>query len=224
MNKPFNFVRFDGHFANLECLIHYYSSRNQSNFSRFYKSVINTSVQNSPCENFLWRDDMHTGTTKTLFSIGLRTIYVLMILSMLLSAVGINPVSAAPKDTALQFDGTNDYVTFGSSAGLTQLGVQVFTIETWFKRTGTGIATSTGTGGLSAAIPLVTKGRGEGDNSNLDMNYFFGIDNATNRLAADFEECASGMGAPCVAGGTAGLIIQPLVLLPYKITSGTMQL
>ena len=38
---------------------------------------------------------MHTGTTKTLFSISLRAIYVLMILSMLLSAVGIDPVRAA---------------------------------------------------------------------------------------------------------------------------------
>ena len=49
---------------------------------------------------------MHTGTTKTLFSISLRAIYVLMILSMLLTAVGINPVSAAPAGTALRFNGT----------------------------------------------------------------------------------------------------------------------
>lgn len=55
---------------------------------------------------------------------------------MLLTAVGISPVSAALKDTALQFDGTNDYVTFGSSAGLTALGTQTFTIETWFKKQG----------------------------------------------------------------------------------------
>ncbi len=71
----------------------------------------------------------------------------------------------------------------------TGLGVQVFTIETWFKRTGAGITTSTGNGGLGAAIPLVTKGRGENENSDVDMNYFFGID-TTGVLAADFEECA----------------------------------
>ena len=145
---------------------------------------------------------MNTVTRKTLYAQSLRVIYVLMILSMLLTAVGISPVSAAPKDTALQFDGTNDYVTFGSSAGLTALGAQTFTIETWFKKTGAGISTSTGTGGLAAAIPLVTKGRGQAENSNQDMNYFFGID-STGVLAADFEECATSMvGCPATATNT----------------------
>lgn len=119
------------------------------------------------------------------------------------SAKPMLPVSAV-KAEALQFDGSNDYVTFGPSAGtVTGLGVQVFTIETWFKRTGAGATTSTGTGGITA-VPLVTKGRGEAENSNVDMNYFFGID-GSGHLAADFEECAFSMGAPCVAGGTAGL-------------------
>jgi hypothetical protein len=113
----------------------------------------------------------------------------------------------AAAGTALQFNGSNQYVTFGSATGMTTgLGVQVFTIETWFKRTGTGVATSTGTGGLATAIPLVTKGRGENENSTVDMNYFFGIDNATSHLAADFEECSTANSpAGCPAGGTAGL-------------------
>ena len=38
---------------------------------------------------------MHTRTTKTLFAIGLRSISVLMILSMLLANVGITPAHAA---------------------------------------------------------------------------------------------------------------------------------
>lgn len=96
---------------------------------------------------------------------------------------------AANAGTAIQFNGSSQYVTFGSSQGLTNLGAQVFTVETWFKKTGAGATTSTGTGGLSAAIPLVTKGRGENENSTVDMNYFFGID-ASGVLAADFEECA----------------------------------
>ncbi|MBK7513899.1 MAG: LamG domain-containing protein [Chloracidobacterium sp.] len=116
-----------------------------------------------------------------------------------------------PTDTALQFDGVNDYVTFGSAAGTAApgLGVQVFTVETWFKRTGAGVTTTTsaaGGGGLLTAIPLVTKGRGEGDGSNVDKNYWLGIDSATNVLVADFEECnpaPSGQGCPL--GGTAGL-------------------
>ena len=57
-----------------------------------------------------------------------------------------------------------------------------------------GRATSTGTGGLTTAIPLVTKGRGEGDQSNVDANWFLGIDTkgttttADDTLAADFED------------------------------------
>jgi hypothetical protein len=93
---------------------------------------------------------------------------------------------AAP--TAVSLDGVNDYITFGPAPGL---GSATFTIETWFKRTGTGVAASTGTGGISA-IPLVTKGRGEADGSNLDMNYFLGIRASDGVLCADFEEGAAG--------------------------------
>ena len=73
----------------------------------------------------------------------------------------------------------------------TGLGVQVFTIETWFKRTGAGVPINTsaaGGGGLTSSIPLVTKGRGEGDGSNVDMNYFLGIRTTDNVLVADFED------------------------------------
>jgi hypothetical protein len=95
-----------------------------------------------------------------------------------------------PTQTALLFDGVDDYVTMG--AATSTLGASTFTIECWFKRTGAGTGNaSTGTNGLSAAIPLVTKGRGEGDNSNVDCNYFLGIDNATGRLCADFEAATS---------------------------------
>ena len=96
--------------------------------------------------------------------------------------------SLGATSVGLQFDGSNDYVTFGQALGL---GAGTFTIETWFKRTGTGVSTSTGTGGVTA-IPLVTKGRGEGDGSNLDMNYFLGIRTSDNVLTADFEEGATG--------------------------------
>jgi Concanavalin A-like lectin/glucanases superfamily/Bacterial Ig domain/Calcineurin-like phosphoesterase len=92
--------------------------------------------------------------------------------------------------TALQFDGVNDYVTMG--AATSTLGATAFTVECWFKRTGAGTGNATtGTNGLAAAIPLVTKGRSEADNSNLDCNYFLGIDNATGRLCAGFEATLS---------------------------------
>ena len=40
-------------------------------------------------------------------------------------------------------------------------------------------------------IPLVTKGRGEAENTSQDMNYFLGIDTSTGFLAADLEECCT---------------------------------
>ena len=83
--------------------------------------------------------------------------------------------SAAGTATALQFNGTSQYVTFGAAPGL---GASTFTLETWFKRTGAGVGTSTGCGGIASAIPLITKGRAEAESSNVDMNYFLGIDAA----------------------------------------------
>ncbi len=46
------------------------------------------------------------------------------------------------------------------------------------------------------AEPLVTKGRGESNNNNRDMNYFLGIDPTTGYLAADFEDMDSGGNHP----------------------------
>lgn len=90
--------------------------------------------------------------------------------------------------TGLYFDGTNDYVTFGAAPGL---GAAQFTLEGWVRKLGAGATTGTGTGGLAAAVPLITKGRGEADGSNLDMNYFLGLD-TIGRLVVDFEEGATG--------------------------------
>jgi len=72
---------------------------------------------------------------------------------------------AAAPDNALQFNGSSQYVTFGPSAGTGAggLGATQFTLETWFKKTGVGVAVSSGSGGLGAAVPLVTKGRGESE-------------------------------------------------------------
>lgn len=93
--------------------------------------------------------------------------------------------------SALSFgsNNTTTYVTFGNKPAL---GLSQFTLECWFKRTGTGVTTSTGTGGVTAAIPLVTKGTSEGDGSTIDCNYFMGINTSGNTLCADFEEGAGG--------------------------------
>ena len=37
---------------------------------------------------------------------------------------------------ALNFDGSNDYVTMGAAAGETALGARAFTLEAWVKRDG----------------------------------------------------------------------------------------
>lgn len=94
-------------------------------------------------------------------------------------------------------NGINEYASLGDDVALK---LSTFTLETWFRRTGTGIATTTGTGGVTA-IPLVTKGRDPADQSNLDMNYFLGIRQSDGVLVADFEDSNLGINVP-VAGTT----------------------
>src|SRR5215211_1234746 len=107
--------------------------------------------------------------------------------------------SSAPPPTALQLNGTSQYVTFGAAPGL---GAAQFTLETWFKRTGAGVGTGTGSGGITSAIPLITKGRAEAETpANLNMNYFLGIDATSGRLVADYEDTAGGLNHPVT--GTA---------------------
>ena len=64
----------------------------------------------------------------------------------------------------------------------------------------------TGSGGLTSAIPLIAKGRNETDAveaTPVDMNYFLGIDTATNRLAVDFKDATDGTNFPFISSGTA---------------------
>ena len=95
-------------------------------------------------------------------------------------------------DYALDLGGSDTYVTFGAAP---ELGLAEFTLECWFKREGAGVTAGTGSGGFSG-IPLVTKGRGETDGSNVDCNYFFGIRGSDNVLGADFEDFATGLNHP----------------------------
>ena len=58
---------------------------------------------------------------------------------------------------------------------------------------------TSGTQGLPSVIPLVSKGRGEADGDNREMNFFLGIDTTSNTLAADFEAYGGGMNYPVSA-------------------------
>ncbi len=113
--------------------------------------------------------------------------------------------------TGIQLNGTNQYVTFGQAT--TALGTQNFTLECWFKKTGTGVVTTSGASGI-LALPLVTKGMAESDGGTFDMNYFLGINGTTfvsgrsygpaNVLAADFEE-GTGSASPGLNHPVAGV-------------------
>ena len=100
---------------------------------------------------------------------------------------------SADAGTALAFDGTNDYVTFGPAPAL---GASTFTLEAWVKRAAGGDLMGTGGGGLGSttalpqAYPVLTKGCGEGDGSNVDLNYWLGVTDA-GAIAADFESYAA---------------------------------
>ena len=98
-------------------------------------------------------------------------------------------VTAAPNNMALQLNGSSQYATLGGSSDLRSA---TFTVELWFKRTDAGVGTSTGTGGIASAIPLIAKGRAEGETAAQDINYFLGIDATSGKLVADFEEGAGG--------------------------------
>ncbi len=86
----------------------------------------------------------------------------------------------------------------------------MFTLETWFRRDGVGDTVSTGTGGV-VAEPLITKGRGEADGNNMDMNYFLGIDPTTNTLVADFEDTGGVTEQPSPVTGTTPIVDRRVV-------------
>ncbi|MBL9152942.1 MAG: DNRLRE domain-containing protein [Verrucomicrobiales bacterium] len=107
-----------------------------------------------------------------------------------------------PANTALQFDGVNDYVTMGAAPELGAGGPSGngFTLECWFRKDGVGVTTTSGSGGVTV-VPLFSKGRGESDGSNVDCNYIFGLTTG-GLLTADFEAFTNGQNYPITATNT----------------------
>ncbi len=110
---------------------------------------------------------------------------------------GVPPVDAGPRcvpadSSALVLDGTDDHVALGVQPAL---GLAQFTIEAWVRRDGEGAEMGTGVGGIQV-VPIVAKGRGENDGTNVDTNYAFGF--VGEVIGADFEDMASGANHPIV--------------------------
>ncbi|MES2597740.1 MAG: choice-of-anchor I family protein [Verrucomicrobiota bacterium] len=100
--------------------------------------------------------------------------------------VNIDP--AAPiANSALWFDGVNDYVTLGAAPELRVAAPPAngFTLECWFRKEGEGVLAA----GAGNMLPLISKGRDQAENSNLDYNYALGLTSG-GLLKAQFEAFA----------------------------------
>ena len=106
------------------------------------------------------------------------------------------------KLTCGQF-GTGKLVRLEQTNTPPSLGTPRFTILCWFKRSGAGTTFNTGTGGIAAVEPLVTKGMAEAEGANKDANWILGLTNSGGmKLCADFEDNDSGPNHP-VTGAIA---------------------
>lgn len=102
----------------------------------------------------------------------------------------------APPQSSMLFDGANDGVSMGVAPSL---GLSTVTLEAWVRRDGAGQGASSGSGGLTL-VPIISKGRGENDDTVKNCNYLFGF--VGEVLGADFEDMADGGNHP-VFGATA---------------------
>jgi len=95
----------------------------------------------------------------------------------------------------LTFDGQDDHVSFGAVNALTK-----YTVVAWIRKTGAGTLASTGTGGLSAVFPILSKGSAEAENGPVDINYLLAIDESSH-FATDYEQVTTSTNTPLT--GTA---------------------
>ncbi|MBI5531168.1 MAG: metallophosphoesterase [Deltaproteobacteria bacterium] len=98
--------------------------------------------------------------------------------------------------SSMLFDGVNDGISMGVAPSL---GLSTFTLEAWVRRDGPGQGASSGNGGLTL-VPIISKGRGENDETVKNCNYLLGFTGEV--LGADFEDMADGGNHP-VVGATA---------------------
>lgn len=130
---------------------------------------------------------------------------------------------------ALTFNGINQYVQLeGGTTGNanTSLALSNFTLSAYVRVLSplNADVVSTGGNGLAAALPIVTKGRGEGDGSNVDANYFLGVNQNPVQVVADYEEGAGGAGPlgnnhPVTGAGTVSRGVWQHVAATFDGTS-----
>ena len=107
-------------------------------------------------------------TNGTLYSYTVRAVDGSVPASLSAPSIAVTATPNALAGAGLQFNGSSQYVTLGQAGGASSgLGAQTFTLETWFKRTGWGTTTTTGTGerlpGVTDVIPLISKGMAEAE-------------------------------------------------------------
>ena len=113
------------------------------------------------------------------------------------------------------FDGTDDYISFAMGGGDPDpLKLATWSTECWFKQASGGSTSSTGAGGVFY-YPLVTKGMGEVEGSNRDMNYGMGI-KTDGKIGADFERLTNGQNRPVTSNGTVSLNTWNHLLVSYN--------
>lgn len=90
----------------------------------------------------------------------------------------------------LRFDGVDDHVAFGAVNAMPK-----YTILAWIKKTGTGLPGTSGNGGLTNVVPIVTKGTAQNEALAIDINYYLGIGSG-GQLGSDYEADPGSGNAP----------------------------
>gem|GEM_PF-2785273 len=107
---------------------------------------------------------------------------------------------------AIRFNGSSEYARVATTApnySKLQVGSgDGFSIAVWFRRNGTGVGASTGTGGITHE-PIIGKGTGESETSGRNMHFQIGYNVlAGGRISADFEDTTNGGNHPITSTST----------------------
>ena len=69
----------------------------------------------------------------------------LLVMAMVAALLPLGQAATAATNTALQFNGSSQYIRTATTTSQAALQVTNFTVETWFRRTGTGAGINTNT-------------------------------------------------------------------------------